>query len=292
MRSCTFGRAWATTPGRATCIGQRESSLPTTAGASRQTSTRFRPLPGIGRSTAGAILSLSRNQRHPILDGNVKRVLARCFAVSGWPGSSAVLSRLWEIAEDCMPEQRVAAYNQAMMDLGATLCTRSAPDCGRCPLTLCCAALARGEPTAFRSPSRARHCRRGNRACWWCATRPVRFCWSVDRRPESGADSGVCPSAVRGKIRRIGAGSGWAFFRAGLKSSLVDVIPSPTSTWTSVRSRSICSLECPNRDRRRRGLIPLARPTAVTEGWDSPHPSRAYCGKSAVLDKHEQGEFV
>lgn len=109
-------------------------------------------LPGIGRSTAGAILSLALDQRHPILDGNVKRVLARRFAVPGWPGRSAVMSRLWELADACMPEERVAAYNQAMMDLGATLCTRSTPGCGRCPLALSCAALSRGEPTAFPEP--------------------------------------------------------------------------------------------------------------------------------------------
>jgi A/G-specific adenine glycosylase len=109
-------------------------------------------LPGIGRSTAGAILSLAHGQHHPILDGNVKRVLARCFAVPGWPGRSKVLSRLWGLAEACTPADRVAAYNQAMMDLGATLCVRSRPDCARCPLARGCAALALGGPTAFPAP--------------------------------------------------------------------------------------------------------------------------------------------
>jgi A/G-specific adenine glycosylase len=109
-------------------------------------------LPGIGRSTAGAILSLALGQRHPILDGNVKRVLARYFAVSGWTGRSAVLRRLWELAEACTPAEGVAAYNQAMMDLGATLCVRRQPDCAGCPLAKNCAALALGEPTAFPEP--------------------------------------------------------------------------------------------------------------------------------------------
>ncbi len=113
---------------------------------------QIQALPGIGRSTAGAILSLALGQRHPILDGNVKRVLARCFAVPGWPGRSPVLSRLWELAEACTPMQRVERYNQAMMDLGATLCTRSRPDCGRCPLAHGCAALASNKPTAFPAP--------------------------------------------------------------------------------------------------------------------------------------------
>ena len=109
-------------------------------------------LPGIGRSTAGAILSLSQGRRHAILDGNVKRVLARCYAISGWPGRSAVLARLWELAEACTPWQRVAAYNQALMDLGATICIRSRPSCGRCPLAAGCQALAQGEPAAYPQP--------------------------------------------------------------------------------------------------------------------------------------------
>ena len=109
-------------------------------------------LPGIGRSTAGAILSLALGQRQVILDGNVKRVLARTFAVPGWPGQSAVLNRLWDLAAACTPPTEVAAYNQAMMDLGATLCTKTTPACGRCPLAAGCAALAHGEPTAFPTP--------------------------------------------------------------------------------------------------------------------------------------------
>jgi len=117
-----------------------------------RTLDRLRGLPGIGRSTAGAILSLACGQRHPILDGNVKRVLARCFAVPGWPGGAAVIDRLWALSEHCTPRVRVAEYNQAMMDLGATLCARSRPDCGRCPLAIGCEALARGNPTGYPHP--------------------------------------------------------------------------------------------------------------------------------------------
>jgi A/G-specific adenine glycosylase len=101
-------------------------------------------LPGIGRSTAGAILSLAAGQRHAILDGNVKRVLARYFAVAGWPGKSAVLKQLWGLAEAVTPTRRVAAFNQAMMDLGATVCTRGAPTCAQCPLQPGCRAFAAG----------------------------------------------------------------------------------------------------------------------------------------------------
>src|SRR5690554_1538719 len=99
-------------------------------------------LPGIGRSTAGAIASLSMGLRAPILDGNVKRVLARYHAVEGWPGEKAVHDRLWQIAERYTPQQRFNHYTQAMMDLGATLCTRSKPSCLLCPLQAHCEARA------------------------------------------------------------------------------------------------------------------------------------------------------
>lgn len=97
-------------------------------------------LPGIGRSTAGAILALSMNLRFPILDGNVKRVLARHRGVDGWTGTAAISKRLWHYAESFTPQQRVADYTQAIMDLGATVCTRRNPDCGRCPLGDTCEA--------------------------------------------------------------------------------------------------------------------------------------------------------
>jgi len=91
-------------------------------------------LPGIGRSTAGAILSLAHGERHTILDGNVKRVLARHQAIEGWPGKTGVVKQLWSVAETNTPEQQVAEYTQAIMDLGATLCTRSNPVCVACPV--------------------------------------------------------------------------------------------------------------------------------------------------------------
>ncbi|WP_332768746.1 A/G-specific adenine glycosylase [Phenylobacterium sp.] len=97
-------------------------------------------LPGIGRSTAGAIASLSMGLRAPILDGNVKRVLARYVAQEGYPGEPKVARQLWEVAERLTPQTRVNHYTQAMMDLGATLCTRSKPSCLLCPLKSGCRA--------------------------------------------------------------------------------------------------------------------------------------------------------
>jgi A/G-specific adenine glycosylase len=115
-------------------------------------------LPGIGRSTAGAILAQAHAQRLPILDGNVKRVLARYHAVAGWPGSAAVADELWRHAEAHTPHERVADYTQAIMDLGATLCTRARPACTVCPLANDCAAALGGTQGLYPSsrPKRVR----------------------------------------------------------------------------------------------------------------------------------------
>ena len=114
-------------------------------------------LPGIGRSTAAAILSLAKGQRAVILDGNVKRVIARYFAIAGWPGTAAVSNRLWALADSVTPPDRVAHYNQAIMDLGATVCSRSRPSCGACPLRNGCVAHRQGNPEAHpgRKPKKA-----------------------------------------------------------------------------------------------------------------------------------------
>ncbi|MEN8180789.1 MAG: A/G-specific adenine glycosylase [Pseudomonadota bacterium] len=109
-------------------------------------------LPGIGRSTAGAILSFAWGQPHPILDGNVKRVLARHFAVEGWPGKSLILKRLWELSESLTPKTNTSAYNQAMMDLGALICRRGAPLCSDCPVTASCQAHAVGREQELPTP--------------------------------------------------------------------------------------------------------------------------------------------
>lgn len=106
-------------------------------------------LPGIGRSTAAAIMSISMAISTPILDGNVKRVLTRFFAVSGWPGTAKIEKKLWAYAEQLQPAHSSRQYTQAMMDLGATVCTRSKPNCGSCPLKKQCLGLQTGEPTQF-----------------------------------------------------------------------------------------------------------------------------------------------
>ena len=101
-------------------------------------------LPGIGRSTAGAILALARNARWPILDGNVRRVLSRYFGVEGDPVERTIEGQLWILSERCTPAVEVATYTQAIMDLGATLCVRRQPQCTACPLAHDCDARRRG----------------------------------------------------------------------------------------------------------------------------------------------------
>ncbi len=108
-----------------------------------------RRLPGVGRSTAAAILAQAFGERHAILDGNARRVLARYEAIGGWPGRVAVASELWSAAERYTPATRVADYTQAIMDLGATLCTRSKPRCLSCPVAGGCIAHGQGNETAY-----------------------------------------------------------------------------------------------------------------------------------------------
>jgi len=98
-------------------------------------------LPGIGRSTAGAILSIAFKQQATILDGNVKRVLCRFKAITTWSGERKTENELWTLAEQLTPSTRTDDYTQAIMDLGATLCTRSKPDCEHCPMTHDCQAF-------------------------------------------------------------------------------------------------------------------------------------------------------
>jgi len=116
------------------CLAEHGGELPLTP-------DKLAALPGIGESTANAIYSQACDLPAVILDGNVKRVLARHFAVEGWAGRPAIHRQLWKIAEKLLPASRGADYTQAVMDLGATLCTRSKPECGRCPVSETCIAF-------------------------------------------------------------------------------------------------------------------------------------------------------
>ena len=132
-------------------------------------------LPGVGRSTAGAMLALSGGARHPILDGNVKRVLARHQALDGAPDEAATLAELWQLAERYTPRDDVAIYTQAVMDLGATVCTRASPRCAECPVAEDCRARIEGRtaelPTPKRSLQRLRAARKSRHAVMLVARR-------------------------------------------------------------------------------------------------------------------------
>ncbi len=109
-------------------------------------------LPGVGRSTAAAICVFAFGARHAILDGNVKRVFARCFGVAGYPGDSAVADALWAHADHLVPAKNVEAYTQGLMDLGAGICTRTKPRCDDCPLATRCVALKQKAVARYPSP--------------------------------------------------------------------------------------------------------------------------------------------
>ncbi len=164
-------------------------------------------LPGIGRSTAGAILALSGDQHHPICDGNVKRVLARVYGVEGRPGERAFETQLWALATHETPVQQVATYTQAIMDLGATLCTRRNPACDRCPFAAKCVARASDRQHELPAPRKARE--RPSRECvllllrradgsLWLQRRPARGIWGGLWAPPQFDTAGEAESLLPG----------------------------------------------------------------------------------------------
>ncbi|MFC5301884.1 A/G-specific adenine glycosylase [Azospira restricta] len=145
-------------------------------------------LPGIGKSTAAAIAAFAFGERGAILDGNVKRVLARCFGVDGFPGQAAVERELWALAESLLPAADIEAYTQGQMDLGATLCTRGKPRCGECPLRGLCVAERdgrQGELPAAR-PAKAVPERESTVTLFVAGDRVL-----LERRPPSGIWGGL-----------------------------------------------------------------------------------------------------
>jgi A/G-specific adenine glycosylase len=146
-------------------------------------------LPGIGRSTAGAILALARGERFPILDGNVRRVLARYFGVAGRASGRGQTRRLWELSERCTPRGQLEHYTQAIMDLGATVCVRRKPLCVRCPLAPECRARRSGRQHEFLAPRRA-GARRARRVFMVVALNEAGEVL-LERRPESGVWGGL-----------------------------------------------------------------------------------------------------
>ena len=146
-------------------------------------------LPGIGRSTAGAILALSRGERYPILDGNVRRVLSRHFGVEGNASDRDVLEKLWALSDECTPTENVDTYTQAVMDLGATVCVRRNPSCTTCPVSASCVARRSGRQHELPAPKPAR-ARRLRQVFMLAAVREDGDIL-LERRPENGVWGGL-----------------------------------------------------------------------------------------------------
>ena len=177
-------------------------------------------LPGIGRSTAGAILALALGARFPILDGNVRRVLARYFGVAGNSAERGVAQRLWALSERCTPQVEVDAYTQAIMDLGATVCVRQKPLCTRCPLSERCLARRTGRQHELPAPrvSRARRLRR----VFMVVALQDDGSVLLERRPESGVWGGLWCLPEFATATAAGA-----FVRASLRAAAIE--PQPLS---------------------------------------------------------------
>lgn len=146
-------------------------------------------LPGIGRSTAGAILSLGFQKQAAILDGNVRRVLTRHFMISGWPGGPAAQRELWKISESLVPALRPGAFNQALMDLGSLICTPRRPRCNDCPMKTSCRAFGAGQQERF--PERKPQSKKPVRFCYFLILRDQGSRIYLESRPESGIWGGL-----------------------------------------------------------------------------------------------------
>ncbi|MHB8622002.1 MAG: A/G-specific adenine glycosylase [Sulfuricaulis sp.] len=193
-------------------------------------------LPGIGRSTAGAILAFAFGQRHPILDGNVKRVLARYHAIDTPLADRKTSEYLWQLAEHHTPRTRVADYTQAIMDLGATACTRSNPQCTVCPLRTNCRAFQLGAPQDYPIHTKAR--RVPVRATHMLMIHDHRGRVLLTRRPPTGLWGGLWgfPECAHDKVRQwcrqelglnIQAEAPWPTQRHSFSHFYLDITPIP-----------------------------------------------------------------
>jgi A/G-specific adenine glycosylase len=221
------------------------------AGAFPRTAAAIAELPGIGRSTAAAIGAFAFGERGAILDGNVKRVLARCYGVEGWPGEKAVEARLWTLAERLLPERGIETYTQAVMDLGATVCTLRNPACEGCPVKRRCVARREGRAHELPQP-RPRRALPVKSAHWLVLRSGDRVL--LERRPSKGLWGGllVFPTADAEKGRRLPAFEhGFTHFRLRIFPTLRDVAaagrPPKGHVWLKVSEASTDAVPAPVR---------------------------------------------
>lgn len=186
-------------------------------------------LPGIGRSTAAAISSFAFDLPQPILDGNVKRVFARHFMIEGWPGLPKVEKQLWQLAEGLMPERDMVAYTQGLMDLGATLCTRSKPRCDVCPLLQTCLAYAENKVKILPSSKPRKTIPERNITMLLLLQDDEVL---LEKRPPSGVWGGLwsLPEMVNGEDPKTMARE-----RYGLETEILPALPILTHTFTHFR---------------------------------------------------------
>ncbi|MBB5207170.1 A/G-specific adenine glycosylase [Chiayiivirga flava] len=234
-------------------------------------------LPGIGRSTAGAILAQAHGQRIAILDGNVKRTLARFHGVHGWPGTTAVEKKLWTLAEEHLPHARLADYTQAVMDFGATLCTRAAPACVVCPLQDDCVARIEGivERLPEPRPGKALPTRRCVMLLLFDADGRV----LLQRRPERGVWAGLwsLPELPDAQTARdwlatqvtdaFDAGQRLTTVAHGFSHYLLDIDP---ILWRDVRARARIADNAALRWAARDELLAIGLPSPVRKLLSSP----------------------
>ena len=228
-------------------------------GAFPATAQELERLPGIGRSTAAAIAALAHGERAAILDGNVKRVLARSFGVQGWPGTAQVQAKLWALAERLLPARGIETYTQGLMDLGATLCTRAKPRCGDCPVADACIARRSGDPERFPSPRPRREA--PTKAATWLVVRH-RGALALESRPATGLWGGLWtfPELAGGTLED------YCRARFGTQAETVRKLPRIEHAFTHFRLRVrpiLCELPHEARRTRQSGLRWLRRETAV-----------------------------
>ncbi len=182
-------------------------------------------LPGIGRSTAAAILAFSFGQRRAILDGNVRRVLARCYGVEGYPGDKAVENRLWTLAESLLPEAGgIRRYTQGLMDLGSLVCTRGKPACASCPMAEGCVARAEGRTGQLPTPRPKKAV--PTRDAVWLLARDEAGRILLERRPPVGIWGGLwsLPELASGADETVAAAAGrYDFTVLDIHPALADI---------------------------------------------------------------------
>jgi len=223
-------------------------------------------LPGIGQSTANAIVSQSTDQPAAVLDGNVRRVLARHAAVAGWSGKAAVQKQLWQEAEKRLPQTRGADYTQAVMDLGAMICTRSRPGCADCPVSKDCRALTLGRVQEFPSPKPAT--RVSDRTVHLLILRDDKGRVLMEKRPPAGIWGGLWCLPEGKTLEDVGASLGIACsgvttlppFEHRLSHVRMNIIPALA---TAADARQVkCTPQHGWFDRRQQQALGLPRPVA------------------------------